>query len=142
MLSTSFLYIRVKTMHKIRTYSELKEIKDFGDRLQYLSLWDDVYQSPRSISNAFYKSKIWKYIREQVIVRDGGFDLGVFGYDIEDSILVHHINPLEESDFDINSNKLTDPDNLITVSLATHNLIHYKPKINVIERKPGDTKPW
>jgi predicted HNH restriction endonuclease len=87
---------------------------------------------------------MWKAVRKEIIDRDLGFDLGVFGVYINDTILVHHINPINESDIVYQTKKLLDPENLITLSINTHNLIHYdkKEKEEWVERKPGDTKLW
>jgi 5-methylcytosine-specific restriction endonuclease McrA len=96
------------------------------------------------MSADFYRSKTWKTIRKQIIDRDLGFDLGVFGVYIDGTMLVHHINPINESDILYGTSRLLDPDNLITVSVITHNLIHYnqKEKEGWIERTAGDTKLW
>lgn len=117
----------------------------FGDRLNYLSLYDKGYISPREISNKFYKSKIWKDLREYVIARDLGYDLGVPGVTIDGPPLVHHIYPLEEEDILMwNEDVLLNPDRLITVSRNTHNIIHYGDRSNTVyhERIKGDTKLW
>lgn len=83
-------------------------------------------------------------IRQIVIDRDFGFDLGIFGVYIEGSMLVHHINPIDENDIRLQTKKLLDPENLITTSNHTHNLIHYNQieKEPWVERTPGDTKLW
>lgn len=87
-------------------------------------------------------------VRNYVIVRDDGCDLGCLDRRITGRIYIHHINPITKEDI-INGNfsKLLDPDNLICVSMETHNAIHYGsfdnlPKDNIIERKPNDTCPW
>lgn len=128
----------------MRSYSELIKLKSFDERLAYLKLLDNNVTSPRHISAGFYKSDIWKSLRKKIIDRDLGFDLGVFGVYIEGKRYVHHINPINESDIIYQTNKLLDPENLITVSGNTHNLIHYNrvEKEPWVERKPGDTKLW
>lgn len=127
-----------------RSYSELIKLPSFTERLEYLKLLDNNVDSPRHMSEAFYKSEAWRTIRQQVIDRDCGFDLGVFGVYISDKVLVHHMNPINESDILYRTNRLTNLDNLITVSLRTHNLIHYKNEVEDkwVERRPGDTKLW
>jgi 5-methylcytosine-specific restriction endonuclease McrA len=87
---------------------------------------------------------MWKRLRASIIERDLGFDLGVFGVYIDGPMLVHHINPINENDIVFVTERLMDPENLITTSANTHNLIHYnvKPKETWIERTPGDTKLW
>lgn len=131
-------------MWEYPTYEGMLEFKTYSERLNYLRLWDKPHQAPRSISNHFYKSPQWKACREDIIRRDAGSDLGIIGNDIEKGdLIVHHINPLTPDDIENWSDKLFDPNNLITVSKSTHNSIHYKPKVDdYVERRPGDTKLW
>lgn len=127
----------------IRSYSELMSISDFHERLRYLKLLDNNTASPRSISEEFYKSETWRTIRDQVMDRDGRFDLGIFGIYIDGPVYVHHINPIEKEDIIYMTPKLLSLDNLICTSLDTHNKIHYKPEDEpYVERRPGDTKLW
>jgi hypothetical protein len=128
----------------MRSYSELILLPTFSERLKYLKLLDNNVTSPRHMSAQFYKSDVWQYVRQKVIDRDLGFDLGIFGIYIEGVMLVHHINPINESDIIYQTDKLLNHDNLITLSGNTHNLIHYnkKEKEQWVERKPGDTKLW
>lgn len=128
----------------MKTYSELIKLDNFEDRLDYLKLLDNNATSPRHMSMSFYKSDTWRMIRQSILERDLGFDLGMFGVYIEGSMLVHHINPIDENDIRLQSRKLLDPENLITTSNHTHNLIHYnqQEKEQWIERTPGDTKLW
>lgn len=125
-----------------RSYSELILLKDFDARLEYLTLLDYNYNSPREESLWFFTSQTWRAVRKQIISRDLAFDLGVFGVYIPSKVLVHHINPITVEDLKWQTPKLLDPENLITVSIATHNSIHYgKPEV-IIERTPGDTILW
>lgn len=128
----------------MRTYSELITIPLFSERLEYLKLLDNNALSPRHMSGEFYNSKTWKIVRKEIIKRDLGFDIGVFGVYIDGPMLVHHINPIDESDIIYQTSRLLDPENLITVSTNTHNLIHYNKKVKEkwVERTPGDTKLW
>lgn len=128
----------------MRSYSELIELKSFEERLEYLKLLDNNATSPRHMSMGFYKSHLWQTVRKMIIDRDMGFDLGVFGVYITDNMLVHHINPINENDIMYQTQKLLDPENLITTSNHTHNLIHYNKieKEQWIERTAGDTKLW
>jgi 5-methylcytosine-specific restriction endonuclease McrA len=128
----------------MKSYSELIKLNSFAERLEYLKLWDNNATSPRHMSAGFYQSTTWKTLRRKIIDRDLGFDLGLFGVYIDGQMLVHHINPINESDIVYQTKKLLDPENLITVSKNTHNLIHYnrKEKEQWVERKPGDTKLW
>ena len=126
----------------LRRYSDMILLPSFKERLDYLMLLDGNVKSPRKNSMAFYKSKTWKQIRKEIIFRDLTFDLGVPGVDILDKVLVHHINPITDEDILNESRKLYDPENLITVSLNTHNIIHYGNKEDeYVERQPGDISP-
>lgn len=127
-----------------RSYSELILIPTFMERLEYLKLLDNNVESPRHMSGSFFKSGIWLTTRQRIIDRDLGFDLGVFGVYIDGPMYVHHINPINELDIRYRTPRLLDPDNLITVSMDTHNSIHYKKveKERWVERRPGDTKLW
>lgn len=128
----------------MKSYSELILLPTFSERLEYLKLLDNNATSPRHISEQFYKSHIWRTLRKQILTRDLGFDLGVPGIYIDGTMLVHHINPIDETDIIHQTRKLLDPENLITTSLNTHNLIHYNQDVKQtwVERTPGDTKLW
>lgn len=126
-----------------KSYSESLQYENFGDRLNYLILLDGNVDSPRHMSNTFYKSKPWIQCRDDIIRRDLGMDLGVNGVEIDGKIIVHHINPITEEDILYNSSKLFNHENLIAVSVQTHNIIHYGyPKERYVERQPNDTKLW
>ena len=126
----------------LRRYSDMILFPSFKERLDYLMLLDGNVKSPRKNSMAFYKSKTWKQVRKEIIFRDLTFDLGVEGVDILDKVLVHHINPITDEDILNESRKLYDPENLITMSLDTHNIIHYGNKeYEYVERQPGDISP-
>lgn len=133
-----------------KTYNELIKFKTFEERFEYLRLFGSVGRSTfgfdRYINQRFYSSPIWKQVRDFVIVRDKGCDLGVLGYEIYDSILIHHINPISVDDILHSEEWITNPEYLITTTQRTHNAIHYGdtsliPK-TVISRSPGDTKLW
>lgn len=134
----------------IRTYSELKTLKTFDERYEYLRLNGNVadvtFGFDRYINQKFYHSDLWKKIRRKIISRDLGCDLAVKGYDIKGKILIHHMNPIEIKDIVNVTEYLINPEYLITVCLQTHNAIHYGNMMNnpnvLIERRPGDTCPW
>lgn len=140
-------------MNKLRCYSDLIQYSTFEDRLHYLELHgvvgEDTFGFDRYINQKFYKSPEWRRVRDFVIVRDNGCDLGVKGYDIGDRIIVHHMNPLTLDDINNSSDFLLNPEYLICVSKDTHDIIHYgfcsdrysKSK-EPVDRKPGDTKLW
>ncbi len=138
------------TMSRIRTYSALSRLHTFEDRYQYLKLNGVVGESTfgfdRWVNQEFYRSREWKAIRSEVIVRDNGCDLGVPGYEIYRDLLIHHMNPVSMKDIEHGEEWILDPDFLITTSRRTHNAIHYGdesllPRIPV-QRKSGDTTLW
>lgn len=134
----------------IRTYSELSLLPTFEERFEYLKLGGEVGASTfgfdRIFNQVFYRSREWKSIRHQVIVRDNGCDLGIDGYDIYGKIIIHHINPISMEDIEKRSEFLLNPDYLICVSHGTHNAIHYGNTDLLIqtpaERYPNDTCLW
>lgn len=137
-------------MAKVRTYRELRRIETFEERFAYLDLRGQVGQatfgSNRWINQRFYRSREWRQVRDFVIVRDNGCDLGVAGYEIHGRVLIHHMNPITEEDLVYGTPFCLDPEYLVTTTHRTHNAIHYGddqllPR-TVVERKPGDTKLW
>lgn len=138
------------TIRKTRTYSQLRRLPTYEDRFEYLSLEGQVAQATfgrdRWINQDFYHSFEWKRIRQIVILRDSGCDLGVPGYEIYNQLVVHHINPLTLDDFRDGAELALDLDNLITTTHRTHSAIHYGderllPRA-VVERTSGDTRLW
>jgi len=134
----------------IRTYEELSRLLSFEQRFHYLSLkglpFDQTFGSERFLNQRFYNSYEWRQIRNYVIARDFGRDLGVEGREIYRSPYIHHINPITPEDLKMRNPMLLDPNNLITVSHQTHNAIHYGDESHLlkdfVERRPGDTKEW
>ena len=138
------------TMMSIRTYSELITLPTFEERFKYLQLNGQVGESTfgfdRYMNQVFYRSQKWKSIRDFVIIRDCGCDLGVEGYDIHGKIIIHHMNPLSMRDIETESDFLLNPDFLICTSHNTHNAIHYGDENLLVtapvERTKNDTCPW
>lgn len=134
----------------IRTYSELITIPTFEERYKYLRLdgavGRETFGFDRYLNQKFYRSKEWKSIRDYVIVRDNGCDLGIDGHEIYGKVLIHHLNPITIDDIHAVSDILLDPEYLITTMLSTHNAIHYGDEslliIAPIERTKNDTCPW
>jgi len=135
---------------RIRSYSELKKFQTLEDRYEYLRLRGVVGQDSwgwdRFYNQKFYHSSEWRSIRNKVIVRDNGCDLGVPGFEIGYRILIHHMNPIWIEDITHNNLDILDPEYLICTSEQTHRAIHYGNKLLLpqtpIDRKPGDTKIW
>ena len=134
----------------MKTYTELLRFPTFEDRFNYLMLQgavaEETFGFDRWLNQNFYKSAEWRSIRDFVIIRDGGCDLAMDGYEIYDKIIVHHMNPIEQSDIIHSSDILINPEYLVCVSHNTHNAIHYGDASLLmtapIERRPGDTCPW
>ena len=135
---------------KIKTYTELSKLQTFEERYQYLRLSGSVGESTfgfdRYLNQIFYRSQKWKAIRDQVIIRDNGCDLGVDGYEIHGRLLIHHMNPITIKDIEEESALLLDPEYLISTTHNTHNAIHYGDEgllvVAPIERRRNDTCPW
>ena|SRR3990172_974805 len=134
----------------IRSYSELRRYRTLEERFRYLSLRGEIglktFGFDRYVNQLFYRSRQWKLVRNDVIARDNGCDLGVEGYDIHRRILIHHMNPLRLTDIDLGDPSILDPDYLITTAHQTHNAIHYGDETLLpkppVERRPGDTRLW
>lgn len=137
-------------MSRIRKYSELRRLETFEERFDYLSLGGKVgistFGFDRWVNQDFYKSRGWRQIRDAVILRDNGCDLGVPGFEIHVTLLVHHMNPITPEDIGTGDDVLLDPEYLITTTINTHNAIHYGDKSllpqEYVERRAGDTKLW
>lgn len=134
----------------IRKYSELTKLETFEERFEYLSLKGEVGASTfgfdRYLNQKFYKSTEWKQIRNLIIVRDSGCDLGIKGRELPCRIIIHHMNPLQVRDITNSTEFLLNPDYLICVSNETHQAIHYGDKSLLLKeptvRKKNDTCPW
>lgn len=134
----------------IKTYSQLIRLPTFEDRFEYLklkgSVGKDTFGHDRYLNQIFYSSMEWRRLRDEIIIRDNGCDLGVEGREIGGKVYIHHLNPLGANDILTHSEYLVNPEYLICVSFETHNAIHYG-DINLlprdpIERKRNDTCPW
>lgn len=136
----------------MRSYSELITLPTFEERFEYLKLdgdvGDETFGFDRYLNQRFYRSAEWKRIRDAVIVRDNGCDLGIEDRQLYDRIVIHHMNPINQRDL-INhmDSMVIDPEFLICCSHNTHNAIHYGDyslivKSTLTERTPNDTCPW
>jgi len=134
----------------IRRYSELRKLLSFEDRYGYLRLkgivGKDTFGYDRYINQSFYHSTEWRHVRDEIIVRDNGCDLGIPGYEIHSKILIHHMNPLMLKNLTEGDPDIINPDFLVCTSFRTHQAIHYGDKSLLpsipIQRKPNDTKLW
>lgn len=134
----------------MRTYDELLALADYFDRYKYLRINQGVgertFGGDRWLNQRFYQSREWKDIRNEVILRDNGFDMGHSDYPINGRIYIHHMNPMQPLDLKRGNAAVLDPKYLISVSMRTHQAIHYgddgllpKP---LVARLPGDTVLW
>lgn len=140
----------IKMSRNIRTYSELKKLKTFKERFDYLKLdgkvGKDTFGHDRYLNQILYKLPEWKDVRDKVIIRDNGCDLGLAGYDIYGRVIVHHMNPITIDDILNKNPEAFNPDYLITTSHDTHNAIHYceecRSAKDPVVRTRNDTCPW
>lgn len=134
----------------IRTYSELITLPTFRERYEYLKLngrvGEETFGFDRYLNQAFYKSEEWRAVRDYVIVRDNGCDLGMEGHEIFGKILIHHMNPISKRDILDRSDLLLNPEYLICTIKNTHDAIHFGDEnlliVAPIERRKNDTCPW
>ena len=136
---------------KIRTYEELSKLKTFEERYEYLklegSVGEETFGYDRYLNQQFYKyDPDWKKVRDEVIFRDNGCDLGIEGREINGLILVHHMNPITKDDILNRSEYLLNPNYLITTIKSTHDAIHYGSSDLLMKdpvvRSKNDTCPW
>lgn len=134
----------------IRTYSELCRFKTFKERYEYLRLAGQVGESTfgydRYLNQIFYKTKEWKRLRDEIIFRDNGCDLGIEDREIRGRIYIHHMNPILVKDVLKRTDTLLNPEYLITTTFNTHQAIHYSDESllipDLVERTKNDTCPW
>lgn len=137
-------------MSRMRSYSELRRFDTFEERYEYLQLGGGVgvatFGFDRYMNQAFYASTDWRRARREVILRDEGCDLGVLGYEINSSLLVHHINPMDIEDLVHQEEWVLNPEYLITTTQKTHNAIHFGDRSLLakpfVDRARNDTKLW
>lgn len=134
----------------IKTYSELITLPTFEERFRYLELdgqvGDETFGFDRYLNQKFYRSAEWKKVRQEVILRDGGCDLGVEDRPIFGKVLIHHINPVSIDAIKQKEDWVLDPEFLICTCKRTHDAIHYSDEsilfVEPIERTPNDTCLW
>lgn len=139
-------------MVTIRTYSELSKLNTFKDRFEYLKLrgviGEETFGHDRYLNQLLYKDYTWRRVRDEVIARDFGCDLGVIGHEYAEGevVIVHHMNPITIDDVIARKPYVFDPEYLVSCRHKTHNAIHYSDSsilvIEPIERKKNDTCPW
>ena len=134
----------------LRSYSELSRLRTFDERFRYLLLAGSVgvetFGFDRYVNQRFYRSEEWKHVRNIVIARDNGCDLGIEGRDINGRVYVHHMNPMNLEQINDHMDLILDPEYLVCVTFATHNAIHYGDESYItlapVERQPNDMCTW
>ena len=122
----------------------------FEERFRYLKLdgviGRETFGFKRWLNQEFYHSDEWLSFRDDIIIRDNGCDLGVPGFEIFGSVLIHHLNPITYDDILHRRPCVFDPENAISTKLSTHNAIHYGDESLLItapvQRSRNDTCPW
>ena len=137
----------------MKSYLELIQLPTFEERFEYLKCFGSpsevTFGDKRILNQMIYKSPQWVRLRQQVIIRDQGCDLGIEDRPIQkpNKIIIHHINPLTIQQVMDHDPCIFDLNNLICVSHLTHEAIHYSDISLLIpsepnERQKGDTKLW
>ena len=135
---------------KTRTYSELLTLRTFEERFEYLAFRGSIgivtFGFDRYLNQDFYNSRVWRSLRDKIIIRDNACDLALPNHEIFDSIRIHHMNPITVQDVEDGNPAILNPEFLICTSINTHNMIHFgsskgSPRLP-IERKRNDTCPW
>lgn len=137
----------------IKRYSELILLPTFEERFRYLKLGDlvgnETFGHNRYLNQNFYRSKAWRDFRRHIIIRDYGCDLGIRDRLIhdDDTIHIHHLNPLTLEQILDDVYLLIDEENVITTRAETHRAIHYGNEEylmvdELVKRHPFDTCPW
>lgn len=134
----------------LRTYTELSKLNTFLERYEYLRLGgkvgEETFGFDRYLNQIFYKDPEWLETRDNVIIRDGGCDLGMPDREIKGKILVHHMNPVTKEQILRRDPVLFDPEYLICTIKSTHDAIHYGDEtllmLDPIVRTKNDTCPW
>ena len=139
-------------LNTIKCYSDLMRLRTFKERYDYLRLngavGKETFGFDRYMNQAFYRSPEWRKVRDIVITRDFGCDLGIPGREIPRSvkIIIHHMNPIIPEDIRDRNDMILDPEFLITTIHDTHLAIHYGDENMLLQepvkRFPGDTCPW
>jgi hypothetical protein len=134
----------------IRNFTDLSQLSTLEERYAYLRLngkvADATFDDMRWLNQRFYKSKAWRELRDEVIARDYGLDLGTPNVGVRGDPLIHHMNPITVDDILEGTENLLSTEYLITTSLMTHNAIHYGNESQLprpfVERQPGDHLGW
>ena len=133
-----------------KTYSGMLHLSTFEDRFEYVNLHGRVgeltHGAFRYLNQEFYTSREWRLFRNMIVERDDGCDLAIPNRHVHGPITIHHIVPVSVEMLVGHEDLLMDPNNVVCVSSATHNAIHYGSFETAPQdfepRRPGDTTPW
>lgn len=134
----------------MRCYTELQTIPTLLERYDYLRLGgivgEETFGFDRWMNQQFYRSREWRMVRDDVIARDRGYDLGAPDAPKPGVFVIHHMNPLTVRDIEEGTDNLLNPEYLISTCLRTHNAIHYGDESLLpkpfVARSQGDTRLW
>lgn len=135
----------------MKSYSEMAKLQTFEERFSYLKLDGTVgmftFNGHRKLNQLLYQCEEWQSVRQRVIIRDEGCNLGILDRPIYGKIMIHHMNPITIEDVMNKTPVIFDMENLITSDMQTHNAIHYGNELSLpiysfVERRPGDTCLW
>ena len=134
----------------IKSWDELSKLKTFDERVDYLRTYSTVGEATfgydRWLNQKFYRGKEYRALRDYIVDKQNGWDLGVEGYPLPEVFILHHMNPITLDDIINGSEFAWDPKYLVCVSPWTHNAIHYKKEKGrmplIAERSPNDTTLW
>lgn len=137
-----------------KSYSELLSLNNFFDRYRYLRCHSEIgvptFGGSRHLNQELYACDEWKEFRNDIIIRDKGYELAFDSDDnfrINGVIIVHHLNPLTKEQVLNRDPIIFDPENVVCCSLRMHNAIHFGDE-SLLEqwkwepRTPNDTIPW
>ena len=134
----------------LRCYTDLIKLKTMEERFEYLKLngkvGEEVFGYMRYLNQRFYHEADWLDVKDQVVLRDKGCDLGMPGWEIQGHVYVHHMNPVTVEQLLAKDPIALDPEYLITCSYNMHQAITWGNALliprPIAERRPGDTCPW
>ncbi len=134
----------------IKSWDELGKIETFEGRIEYLRTYSTVgeptFGYDRWINQKFYRSNEYRKLRQQIVAKQYGWDLGVKGYPLPEVFILHHMNPITVEDIIDGSEFAWDPKYLVCVSPETHRAIHFQAVKNrpplMAQRSSNDTSPW
>ena len=133
----------------IKTYSQMCQYTTFEERLQYLKLdgvvGAETFGIDRYINQQLYHSQDWYELRDKIICRDSGCNLGIEDMEIMSRIIIHHMNPITKEQIISRSKYVWNPEYIVCVDKETHDYIHFgRQTINKtpIQRSRNDHCPW